>query len=90
MHLFQAQALAGTPHGYTLDRQVGNTRYEESVKTESTPIEYTYVKNINYVPATYKWVEGKLENGSSTDRLQKPAFEGTSYGQISGCWEWTK
>lgn len=21
---------------------------------------------------------------------EKPAFEGTSYGQISGCWEWTK
>ena len=85
----QAQALAGAPHGYTLDRQVGSTRYEESVKTESTPIEYTYVKNINYVPATYKWVEGNWPMVPHR-HTEKPAFEGTSYGQISGCWEWTK
>lgn len=85
----EAQALAGAPSGYTLDRQVGTTDYEESSKTENTPIEYTYVKSINYVPATYKWVEGDWVRVPHR-HTEKPAFDGTSYGQISGCWEWTK
>ena len=47
------------------------------------------MKSINYVPATYKWVEGNWTMVPHR-HTEKPAFEGTSYGQISGCWEWTK
>ena len=85
----EAQKLAGWPLIYPHVELDGDIIYTEVSKPASTTIEYDYVKSINYVPATYKWVEGNWTIVPHR-HTEKPAFEGTSYGQISGCWEWTK
>ena len=85
----EAQKLAGWPLIYPHVELDGDIIYTEVSKPASTTIEYDYVKSINYVPATYKWVEGNWTMVPHR-HTEKPAFEGTSYGQISGCWEWTK
>ncbi len=85
----EAQKLAGWPLIYPHVELDGDIIYTEVSKPASTTIEYDYVKSINYVPAVYKWVEGNWTMVPHK-HTEKPAFEGTSYGQISGCWEWTK
>ena len=85
----EAQKLAGWPLIYPHVELDGDIIYTEVSKPASTTIEYDYVKSINYVPAVYKWVEGNWTMVPHR-HTEKPAFEGTSYGQISGCWEWTK
>lgn len=53
-------------------------------------IEYTYVKEITYVPAKYEWVEGEYVVKPVVPE-PRPTYEGTTNGQLSnkGQWEWT-
>ena len=85
----EAKKVEGWPFGYISAELDGEIEYTEVSKPASTTIEYDYVKSINYVPAVYKWVEGNWTMVPHKHTAM-PAYEGTSYGQTSGCWEWTK
>lgn len=83
----EAQAIAGIPAGYELTSSTIN--YTEVQVSEDTRVTYTYVKDVQYVPAVVKWVEGVYTEKPHVDTVM-PAYEGTSYGQKIGCWEWSK
>lgn len=82
------QALAGTPEGYELESS-DEVVYTEVPVSEDTHVTYTYVKEVQYVPAEVKWVEG-VHTVKPHEDTEMPAYEGTSYGQKVGCWEWSK
>lgn len=84
----EAQALAGVPVGYELTTSSPVTYTEVSVP-EETRVTYTYVKDVQYTPAVVKWVEGTYIAKPHEDTVM-PAYDGTSYGQKVGCWEWSK
>ena len=67
----------------------GDISYQESTVLANQEVSYTYVKDIQYAPAEYKWVDGEYvaKPHNHTDR---PAYDGTTFGQTSGCWEWTE
>lgn len=83
----EAQAVAGIPAGYELTSSTIN--YTDVPVSEDTHVTYTYVKDVQYVPAVVKWVEGVYTVKPHEDTVM-PAYDGTSYGQKIGCWEWSK
>lgn len=74
---------------HRIANRVGNITYVESKVSQGQTIEYTYVKSIDYVPAVYEWVDGKYEMKPHV-HTGRPTHEGSTYGETSGCWEWTK
>ena len=83
-----AQALNGAPAGYRLTAN-GTVNYTEVLVSAGSSITYTYIASIDYTPAVIEWIPGEPVTKKHDHTLQ-PNFEGTSYGQKSGCWEWTK
>ena len=64
--------------------------------TESIPsgtlVKYEYVKGIKYTPAVYEDVPARIEMVKHTDddHSEMPSYDGSSYGETSGCWTWAK
>ena len=83
-----AQALNDVPAGYRLTAN-GAINYTEVVVATGSSITYTYIASIDYTPAVIEWIPGEPV-AKKHDHTPMPIFEGTSYGQKSGCWEWTK
>ena len=83
-----AQALNGAPAGYRLTAN-GTVNYTEVLVSAGSSITYTYIASIDYTPAVIEWIPGEPV-AKKHDHTLQPNFEGTSYGQKSGCWEWTK
>ena len=83
-----AQALNGAPAGYRLTAN-GTVNYTEVLVSAGSSITYTYRASIDYTPAVIEWIPGEPV-AKKHDHTLQPNFEGTSYGQKSGCWEWTK
>ena len=83
-----AQALNGAPAGYRLTAN-GTVNYTEVLVSAGSSITYTYIASIDYTPAVIQWIPGEPV-AKKHDHTLQPNFEGTSYGQKSGCWEWTK
>ena len=83
-----AQALNGAPAGYRLTAN-GTVNYTEVLVSAGSSITYTYIASIDYPPAVIEWIPGEPV-AKKHDHTLQPNFEGTSYGQKSGCWEWTK
>ena len=83
-----AQALNGAPAGYRLTAN-GTVNYTEVLVSAGSSITYTYIASIDYTPAVIEWIPGEPV-AKKHDYTLQPNFEGTSYGQKSGCWEWTK
>ena len=83
-----AQALNGAPAGYRLTAN-GTVNYTEVLVSAGSSITYTYIASIDYTPALIEWIPGEPV-AKKHDHTLQPNFEGTSYGQKSGCWEWTK
>ena len=83
-----AQALHGAPAGYRLTAN-GTVNYTEVLVSAGSSITYTYIASIDYTPAVIEWIPGEPV-AKKHDYTLQPNFEGTSYGQKSGCWEWTK
>ncbi len=83
-----AQALNGAPAGYRLTAN-GTVNYTEVLVSADSSITYTYIASIDYTPAVIEWIPGEPV-AKKHDHTLQPNFEGTSYGQKSGCWEWTK
>ena len=83
-----AQALNGAPQGYRLTAN-GTVNYTEVLVSAGASITYTYIASIDYTPAVIEWIPGEPV-AKKHDHTLQPNFEGTSYGQKSGCWEWTK
>ena len=83
-----AQALNGAPAGYRLTAN-GTVNYTEVLVSAGSSITYTYIASIDYTPAVIEWIPGE-PIAKKHDHTLQPNFEGTSYGQKSGCWEWTK
>ena len=81
--------LEGWPFGYISAELDGEIDMQVYHKPANTTIRYSAMKNINFLPAVYKWVEGNWTMVPHKHTAM-PAYEGTSYGQTSGCWEWTK
>ena len=81
-----AQALNGAPAGYRLTAN-GTVNYTEVLVSAGSSI--TYIASIDYTPAVIEWIPGEPV-AKKHDHTLQPNFEGTSYGQKSGCWEWTK
>lgn len=93
----KAELLADHPAGWDGNKwyeyrvvQVGQTQITSETITTGQPITYIYVKNVTYVPATYRWKEGQFVSKPYTPE-PRPAYEGTTEGQLSnnGQWEWT-
>ena len=86
-----AMALQNTPNGYSAASAtlVGVVSYQPVAVTVGEHVQYTYVAGVTYVPAVYDWIKGEFKEVPHTD-TPEPTFAGTSYGQVSGCWEWTK
>ena len=83
-----AQACNGAPAGYRLTAN-GTVNYTEVLVSAGSSITYTYIASIDYTPAVIEWIPGEPV-AKKHDHTLQPNFEGTSYGQKSGCWEWTK
>ena len=83
-----AQALNGAPAGYRLTAN-GTVNYTEVLVSAGSSITYTYIASIDYTPAVIEWIPGEPV-AKKHDHTLQPNFEGTSHGQKSGCWEWTK
>ena len=83
-----AQALNGAPAGYRLTAN-GTVNYTEVLVSAGSSITYTYIASIDYTPAVIEWIPGEPV-AKKHDHTLQPNVEGTSYGQKSGCWEWTK
>ena len=83
-----AQALNGAPAGYRLTAN-GTVNYTEVLVSAGSSITYTYIASIDYTLAVIEWIPGEPV-AKKHDHTLQPNFEGTSYGQKSGCWEWTK
>ena len=83
-----AQALNCAPAGYRLTAN-GTVNYTEVLVSAGSSITYTYIASIDYTPAVIEWIPGEPV-AKKHDHTLQPNFEGTSYGQKSGCWEWTK
>ena len=83
-----AQALNGAPAGYRLTAN-GTVNYTEVLVSAGSSITYTYIASIDYTPAVIEWIPGEPV-AKKHDHTLQPNFGGTSYGQKSGCWEWTK
>ena len=83
-----AQALNGAPAGYRLTAN-GTVNYTEVLVSAGSSITYTYIASIDYTPAVIEWIPGEPV-AKKHDHTLQPNFEGTSYGQKSGCREWTK
>ena len=83
-----AQALNGAPAGYRLTAN-GTVNYTEVLVSAGSSITYTYIASIDYTPAVIEWIPGEPV-AKKHDHTLQPNYEGTSYGQKSGCCEWTK
>ena len=83
----EKQALAAIETGYHTP-VVGTIIYKNVEVTAGSSIKYTYIASIDYVPAVVEWVPGEYVVKPHVCDLE-PTFEGTSYGQRVGCWEWT-
>ena len=87
MAMLEVQEREGTPDGYI---SFGSTyNFTEIPVIKGSHVEYTYVANIDYVPAEIVLVPGE-HVAKKHDDTPKPEVDGDSYGQKSGCWEWTK
>lgn len=75
---------------YTTKEQVGETSYTERVILKGELVKYTYVADINYVPAKYEWVDGNWKEVKH-EHSDYPNFDGTADGQTGGCgcYVWT-
>ena len=84
------QALQGTPDGFELAGMgVNDPVYTEVSIANGTEVSYTYVSSIKYTPAVKEWIPGGYVEKPHV-HTDMPTFEGATYGQRSGCWEWTK
>ena len=72
---------------YKKYEKVGETQYEENKILEGQNVEYTYIKDIKYVPAEYEWVPGEWTEVPHTPTAM-PEYDGTTNGQTSGDWKW--
>lgn len=81
-----AQALAGTPNGYRLTAG-GEITYRDVEVSAGSSITYTYIASIDYTPAETKWIDGEYKERPHV-HTDEPTFEGTTDGQMSGCWRW--
>lgn len=87
MAMLEVQEREGTPEGYV---NFGSTyTFTEIPVIKGSHVEYTYVANIDYVPAEIVVVPGDYV-AKKHEHTPMPTFDGESYGQKSGCWEWTK
>lgn len=87
MAMLEVQEREGTPEGYV---NFGSTyTFTEIPVIKGSHVEYTYVANIDYVPAEIVVVPGDYV-AKKHEHTPMPTFDGESYGQRSGCWEWTK
>ena len=87
MAMLEVQEREGTPEGYV---NFGSTyNFTEIPVIKGSHVEYTYVANIDYVPAEIVVVPGDYV-AKKHEHTPMPTFDGESYGQKSGCWEWTK
>ena len=77
----------GTPEGYLLGGAAYD--YKEIPVISGSHVEYTYVASIDYIPAEIVVVPGD-HVAKKHEHTPMPTFDGESYGQKSGCWEWTK
>ena len=66
--------------------------YTEEIKPSGTQIKYEYVKGIVYTPAVYTTHPAQivLVKHGEDDHTPFPGYNGSSYGDTSGCWIWTK
>ena len=75
---------------YTNVEQQGETIYTDRIILKGELVKYTYVADINYVPAKYKWVDGTWKEVKHV-HSEWPNFDGTTDGQTAGCgcYVWT-
>ena len=75
---------------YTNVEQQGETKYTDRIILKGELVKYTYVADINYVPAKYKWVDGTWKEVKHV-HSEWPNFDGTTDGQTAGCgcYVWT-
>lgn len=73
---------------YAQYEKVGETQFNTTVISESQQVEYTYIKDIKYVPAEYKWIDGNWEIVPH-EWTEMPTYEGTTAGQVDGDWKWS-
>jgi len=83
----QVQSFIGQHNLYSNYEKVGETEYTEVKILEGQEVEYTYIKDIKYVPAEYEWVPGEWTEVPHTPTAM-PEYDGTTNGQTSGDWKW--
>jgi len=81
-----AQALNGVPAGYRLTAG-GAVTYAEVPVAAGSSITYTYIASIDYTPAVTEWIAGEYVERPHV-HTDEPKFNGTTDGQMSGCWRW--
>lgn len=81
------QAVQGVPNGYTYT-SMGSIIYETVQVSAGTNVSYTYIASVEYTPAVIKLHDAEFVEIPHT-HTDMPTFAGNSYGQVSGCWEWT-
>ena len=79
----QVQSFIGQHNLYSNYEKVGETEYTEVKILEGQEVEYTYIKDIKYVPAEYEWVPGEWTEVPHTPTAM-PEYDGTTNGQTSG------